>query len=121
MARTYAKARRVPGKMNALETQYLREVIEPQIQSGKFISYKFEQMNFRLADRTFYQPDFFVVRDDGYIEIHEVKGYWEEDALVKIKCAAELFPEFSWKGCQRKGGKNNGVWSYRHFGPQSDI
>ena len=28
----------------------------------------------------------------GQIEVHEVKGFWTDDALVKIKVAAAKFP-----------------------------
>jgi hypothetical protein len=60
---------------------------------GEIQAYRFEPIKLRLADRTFYTPDFMVIRDDQ-IEFHEVKGFWEDDARVKIKVAAEMFPEF---------------------------
>lgn len=40
-----------------------------------------------MADKTFYSPDFIVPALDC-IEVHEVKGHWEDDARVKIKVAA---------------------------------
>ena len=54
--------------------------------------YKFEGLKFRLANNTFYTPDFAVMIRDGQIQLHEVKGYWRDDAKVKIKMAAELYP-----------------------------
>ena len=33
-----------------------------------------------------------VVRPDGTLEFHEVKGFWRDDARVKIKTAADKFP-----------------------------
>jgi len=33
-----------------------------------------------------------VVNKDQEIEFHEVKGYWMDDAKVKIKVAAAKFP-----------------------------
>jgi hypothetical protein len=64
----------------------------------------------RLADRTFYTPDFQVVNDaTGEIELHEVKGGWiEDDAMVKFKTAAAMFPEYRWKLVQQK--KTTGPW-----------
>jgi hypothetical protein len=29
---------------------------------------------------------------DGSIELHEVKGFFEDDAKVKVKVAASMFP-----------------------------
>jgi hypothetical protein len=60
----------------------------------------YEAMKFRLADNTFYTPDFIVVTANGDLEAHEVKAYWSnanrggwrEDARVKIKVAAEMHP-----------------------------
>jgi hypothetical protein len=33
-----------------------------------------------------------VLKSDGALECHEVKGHWTDDALVKIRVAAEQFP-----------------------------
>ena len=33
-----------------------------------------------------------VIGASGELECHEVKGWWRDDARVKIKVAAELFP-----------------------------
>lgn len=53
----------------------------------------FQQIKLRLADNTFYTPDFMVLMKDGSIEFHEVKGSWkapnQDDSKVKIKVAAE--------------------------------
>lgn len=54
--------------------------------------HKFEAVKLRLADTTFYSPDFAVQTISGQIEMHEVKGFWRDDARVKIKVAAALYP-----------------------------
>ena len=54
--------------------------------------HKFEAVKLRLADSTFYSPDFAVQTISGQIEMHEVKGFWRDDARVKIKVAAALYP-----------------------------
>jgi len=79
-----------PGSMNKTEAAYGQR-LEMRRRSGDIVSYQFEAIKFRLADKTFYTPDFVVVRED-VIEVHEVKGFWEEDARVKFKVAAETFP-----------------------------
>jgi hypothetical protein len=49
-----------------------------------------------------YTPDFRIVRLDGIIEFHEVKGFWRDDARVKIKVAAEMHP-YVFRAVQREG------------------
>ncbi|GGO89088.1 hypothetical protein GCM10011348_46020 [Marinobacterium nitratireducens] len=92
--------------MNKTEARYQSEVLEPAVAAGTYRSARFEAVKLRLADRTFYTPDFQVVNDEtGEIELHEVKGYWEDDARVKIKVAAAQFPEFRFIAVQHKKGE----------------
>ena len=79
--------------------------------AGEVLHYEFEPLKLRLADKTFYTPDFMVVRRDGLIELHEVKGFWEDDARVKIKVAAKQHWMFTFVGVQRKGAH----WSLEAF------
>jgi hypothetical protein len=51
----------------------------------------YECLKLRLADATFWTPDF-AVETRGRLEVHEVKGHWREDARIKVKLAAKLFP-----------------------------
>ena len=86
-------ARRTPhqaGKMNKLEARYHREILQPRLMAGEYLDVRFEPFKLRLADKTFYSFDFAAVRPD-YIELHETKGFWEDDARVKWKVAAEQF------------------------------
>ncbi len=101
--RKYPKPRHKPGEMNGTEKRYA-DLLESQKVAGELVSYKFERVKFKLAKKTFYTPDFYVVFEDR-IEIHEVKGYWMDDARVKIKVAAEMFPEFVWKAFRWKNKK----------------
>jgi hypothetical protein len=50
-----------------------------------------QAVTLKLAHDTRYTPDFMVVHA-GAVEFHEVKGFMREDAHVKIKVAARLFP-----------------------------
>lgn len=94
------RKRQEPGKMNKLESQYA-DYLQQKQNAGIITSYRFEAIKFRLADRTFYTPDFIVTYPD-VIECHEIKGFWEDDARVKIKVAAALFPEFAFVAVQYK-------------------
>ena len=60
------------GQMNKTEAEYAQH-LELLKRTGKIAWYRFEEMKFRL-------------------EMHEVKGYWHDDARVKIKVAAEMYP-----------------------------
>ena len=81
------------GRMNKLEAKHARE-LEYRKEAGEITGYWFEEIKFRLADKTWYTPDFFVRMADGTYEVHECKGFMRDDAAVKIKVAARLFPCF---------------------------
>jgi hypothetical protein len=87
----YALGRLKTGQMNKTESTYAQH-LELQKRAGEILWFAFEGLKLRLADNTFYTPDFFVMRSNGEIEAHEVKGYMLDDANVKIKTASELFP-----------------------------
>jgi len=77
--------------MNKLEARYAFE-LEARKRAGEVVWFLFEPFNLRLAERTYYRPDFAVMLADGTLEVHEVKGFWEDDARVKVKVAAAKFP-----------------------------
>jgi hypothetical protein len=79
------------GSLNQTESAYENVLIMRQ-RAGEIAWYRFEGVKLRLADNTFYTPDFAVMLADGRMEMHEVKGYWTDDARVKIKVAAEMYP-----------------------------
>ena len=84
---------RKPGEMNKLEAKYAEHLRGLQL-TGMIHSFRYERHNLKLADKTYYKPDFEVMMPDGTIEFHEVKGYMMEDANVKIKVAADQFKEY---------------------------
>lgn len=78
--------------MNKTEARY-NAVLEGRYQRGEIKGYGFQRYTFRLADDTRYTPDFHVVTLDDVLEFHEVKGgFAREDAILKLKLAAEMFP-----------------------------
>lgn len=79
-------------KMNRTESRYAQQ-LEWQQRAGEIAWYKYEGMKLKLADRTYLTPDFCVVMPDGKLEFREVKaGVMEDDAAVKLKVAAAMFP-----------------------------
>ena len=90
--RLYALGRLKKGQLNKTEQSY-QDHLELLMRAGEILWYKFEGVTLRLADnRCHYTPDFAVMLSDNVLEMHEVKGFWTDDARVKIKVAAEQFP-----------------------------
>lgn len=109
----YALGRLKVGAMNKTEAAY--DAYLSQLQRDGHIQWrKFEGLKLRLADNTFYTPDFAVMSADGVIECHEVKGHWQDDARVKIKVAADLYP-FRFIAVRVKPKKEGGGWDVESF------
>jgi hypothetical protein len=114
---------RVSGgaRMNKLEAAYAQQ-LERDRRAGLIMSWHFEPVKFRLANKTTYTPDFMITRTyelraywlNG-IEFHETKGFWREDARVKIKVAAEIFPMFKFLGITKKRVRDGGGWNVEEF------
>jgi hypothetical protein len=60
-------------------------------------------LKLRLAGRTWYTPDFMVWPKGEPLTFVEIKGFMRDDAAVKIKVAAELYPQFRWLLVYRDG------------------
>jgi hypothetical protein len=101
------------GALNRSEQAYAAH-LEAKKRAGLIDWYAFEALKLRLADNTFYTPDFAVMASDGVIELHEVKGLWADDARVKIKVAAALFP-FRFKAMKARSKKAGGGWEVENF------
>ena len=109
----YALGRLKTGAMNKTEAAYEAHLALLQ-HAGEIQWRKFEGMKLRLADNTFYTPDFAVMSADGVIECHEVKGFWQDDARAKIKVAADLYP-FRFLAVRVKPKKEGGGWAVEAF------
>lgn len=90
------------GGMNKTEARFAEDFLTDRICSGgrfvKPLSWLFGSIKLRLADKTWYTPDFFVFFEEETF-VYEVKGSWksphQEDSRVKLKVAAELYPQFT--------------------------
>ena len=94
-------------KMNKTEAQFqqlLRH--DPSVLWAGYAAIKFMVG----TDTCYYTPDFVVVTKDE-IRVYEVKGFWRDDALVKIKAAADRYRWLRWFAVKK--GKNG--WEYREF------
>jgi hypothetical protein len=111
--RMYALGRLKTGSMNKTEALYDAHLATLQA-TGAIVWRKFEGLKFRLADNTFYTPDFIVMMAGGQIECREVKGFWQDDARAKIKIAADLYP-FKFVAIKAQSKKNGGGWDVEVF------
>lgn len=97
--------RRAAGERNKTEAAYEAH-LELQLRAGEIMGYRFEGITLKLADNTRFTPDFLVFSNDGVVELHDTKGttkkklssgpvaapWIEEDAKIKLKVCAELYP-----------------------------
>jgi hypothetical protein len=109
--------------MNKTEQVYA-ELLSQRILLNEVTGWRYEAIKLRLADNTFYTPDFWVQLPSGEIELHEVKAckaddsfLCEDDAAVKIKVAAEMYPEFGFLMCGRLTGGRG--WRIESIGRKS--
>jgi hypothetical protein len=109
----HALGRLKTGQMNKTEGLYDCSLRSRQI-AGEILWYKFEGIKFRLADNTFYTPDFIVMLANGEMEAHEVKGFWQDDARAKIKIAADMYP-FRFIAIRAEAKKRGGGWAIEEF------
>jgi hypothetical protein len=101
-----------PGEMNGLEKRYSLH-LETEKALGLIQDWRFEPLKLLLAPKTTFTGDFVVKMPDGSLELRETKGWWEEDARLKIKWAAK---DFRWMFSRIVGVKwERGDWQYEEF------
>lgn len=92
--RHFALGRLKPGQMN--QTERLFDVhLDGLKHHGEILWYAFEGVKLKLADSCHLTVDFAVMAADGVLEMIDVKGspaIFSDDAKVKMKLAAKLFP-----------------------------
>lgn len=74
------------AKLNKTEKAYLNH-----LRSRGLPWIGVQSITLKLADDCRYTPDFTYIHD-GKFHAHEVKGFFRDDAKVKIKVAARKFP-----------------------------
>ena len=104
------------GRMNKTERARAVE-LEGMRRAGVIRSWQFESIALKLGNKTAYHPDFLIVSSAGAIEIEEVKGFWRDDARVKVKVAARLFPFFYFRAIRRRKKKDGGGWHIEAIQP----
>ena len=109
----YALGRLKTGEMNKTEAEYDQR-LKLLEHAGEILWYRFEGVKLRLADNTFYTCDFAVMAKDGTLEMHECKGFWTDDAKVKIKVASTSYP-FKFISVKKVPKARGGGWEVEEF------
>jgi len=97
-------------KLNKTERDYLAYLRGP----GAVLSWiGVQNITLKLAHDTRFTPDFTIVHN-GTMRCIDVKGFQREDALIKIKVAARLFPFIKFVIVKR--GVNRS-WNHKEVSP----
>lgn len=102
-----------PDGMNKTERAYSAKLSLDKSE-GLIQEWRFEPLKFRIGHACFYTPDFEIVTSDGLLEYHEVKGYWMDDARVKIKAVARLFRDRRFVAVKKA---KRGGWDFEEIKP----
>lgn len=104
------------GELNKTEEAY-RAHLDMRRMAGEVLWYSFEPFRLNLAPKTTYTADFLVQLASGHLEVHEVKGFWTDDARVKIKVAAKMLPVFKFVAIKRvdEGKGKAPSWAVEEF------
>ncbi len=97
------------AKLNKLETEYLA-----WLQNQRPMWFGVQCLTLKIGHDCRYTPDFFVLDETGLRAVdtkhmRNGKVHIEDDALVKMKCTARLFPWIHIVVAWRE----NGVWQHR--------
>lgn len=78
-----------------------------------------QNITLRLANGVRYTPDFNVTdrSGDALPEFYEVKGFMRDDAAVKLKVAASLYPQFVFFLVTKRAKKLGGGWDIQEVMP----
>lgn len=92
--RMQALGRMKTGEMNKTEARFA-QLLELERHAGRVQWWKFEAIKLMLAKNTSITVDFGVLPDTGILTMIDVKGskaMVTDDARVKMKVAAEMYP-----------------------------
>lgn len=73
------------------EERYYRHLIA-QRNAGQIVEFWWKGFKFKVGEGAWYTPEAIVLGNDGYLQLHEVKGYKREAAMVRYKAARERYP-----------------------------
>lgn len=117
--RRHGRGRRPDNSvMNGLEKAYAVELDNMKAR-GLIFDWKFHAVTLTIANPprakdARWTPDFAVWDADMVLQFHDTKGFMEDHAIVRIKCAAAQYPH-PIIVCKRIAKKNGGGWERVEF------
>lgn len=99
----------VEDDLNKTEAAFLDELQS----SDKYAAIHTQGLTLLLGANCRYTPDFFTIDKEGKAVAWEVKGFWRDDARVKIKVAARTYRWIKFIAVQ----KQKGDWVYEEINP----
>lgn len=81
------------------------EHLELERIAGLNRGWEYETERFEIGIGATFKPDFPVRAIDGVLELHEVKGFRREAAIVRLKSAAKQYPQHRWYLVTLKAGQ----------------
>ena len=100
--------------MNGTEREYATSVLEPRRKAGISAAWWYQGLTLKLATDCRYTPDFVEQLADGTLDVIEVKGHWRDDAKVKLRVAAQLYP-FRFRAVKKQSKADGGGFSSEDF------
>lgn len=104
------------GEMNKTESRYA-DLLKANPDVAWF---RHEPFSLRLSSPAAgqparYTPDFLIVMQDGTTYLDDVKGSGMDDAAaaVRAKCAAEIYPIWTFRIAKERRKKDGGGWDVR--------
>lgn len=88
---------------NKWEERYCEEWLDPLTLEGQLLWFEFEPFKIELAYRCTLTVDYFSFSRNGFIFADDIKGFLRDDANVKIKVAARMFPHITFRFAALKG------------------
>jgi hypothetical protein len=105
-----SKPRKIAGRKNRTESEYEDLHLRTRQAAGEVACWWYEGITLKLAHDTRFTIDYFVLLTNGEMEAVEVKGGMiRDDAKVKLKVAATMFP-FRFYLAQKLPKKRGGGW-----------
>lgn len=109
--------RRQRGEMNRTEAAYAKHLAILQA-AGEIAGYWFEPFSLRLSrpdagQPARYTPDFMILAPDGTTWLDDCKnksGVDDQAGIVRIKCAAEMYPLWIFRLVRPSSLRGSGGW-----------
>lgn len=118
----FSNVKKNDSGMNKTESHYASH-LEILKQSKQIHDYWFEKVTLKIAPDTRLTMDFMIQNIDGTLELHDVKGsrfIYQDDAKVKVKTAAIMFPFDFYVVFPRTQKMGGGAWDIEKVKTDND-